>query len=1701
MFSYISPISALRVVTIFFFLFAANTAVFSQNSPGTAPGTPAGSYPLSEIDTINYFSGRMSVSIPLYDIKGRGETSFPVKLHLDQTRWQMKEIPHPLGWESYKWLERKTFYGEVDNVIEDVGIMNIRLVQPTLGTNVCEPSGYVRAVTTLSYLVFTAPEGTAYTLYDTHHGGRPNSPDACSAYAGNHHDRGTEFVTWDGTGATFISDEPIYDYVWPDGPALGPPPSGILRLRDGRAYRFDEGGLTWIEDRNGNKITRNGLAYVDSLGREYPIAYKYDSAGSGSTTYSLKGTGGAQRSIIVTGGQLEDSLIDGATIKSCAQLFPNFYTSYPEWLCSEYNPKVTSGVILPNGQEYRILYNSYGDIARIELPTGGAIEYDWSSASCFGGDPFSCSELFGRVIERRVYGDGTNLTHRMTIGHVWSPYATNSDVTVDQFDELQRLSRTKHYFYGIPDNSVSGPGTYFYSSWKEGKEYKTQTFAGNGTTLLRTSNRAWAQGGTISWYTGAADGSPPKNPRIIETTTELNDVSPKLIAKTVYDYDQYNNTIDTWEYDYGENAPGAFLRRTHTDYVTDSNYTSYSGSHLRSLPFQTWVSSDLAGDNKVSRQIFEYDNYSSDSTHASLVSRSSVTGHDSTNFGTGFSRRGNMTGSTRYANAESQTGGVSTYVQYDILGNVVKTIDAKANATTISYNDNFGTADDSATTNTTPSQISGLNTFAYPTSTTNVLNWTAYVQYDYFTGKPVNTQDINGVISKTIHNDSLDRPTQTVSAIGTANEIQSSIEYDDENNRVESTSDLNTLNDNLLKSESFYDGLGRTYESRSYKDGDYVAVKTEYDALGRVKQVTNPYRPLRSETTIWTKSKYDALSRTTEVETPDGAKLYKSYAGPATTVTDQAGKKRKGVSDAFGRTTSVTEDPDGQNLQTSYVFDVLGNLRKTIQGEQSRYFMYNDLGRLLFAKQPEQDTNSNFTSTDPVTSNTNWSVKYEYDNNGNITKTTDARGIFIEGTYDDLNRLTVRNYSDSTPDVSFYFDGTGLGSVPNYSKGKTTKITSSVSETRNTSFDEMGHLLTSEQRTDGEIYPFEYTYNLSGALIEEKYPSGRVVKNTLNSDGELTQVQSKKNATQGFFTYANSFAYNAAGAVTKMQLGNGRWETATYDTERLQVTQIGLGVTDSTQNLLKLEFKYNTPSTADNNGSMREQKITVPTVGNNPGFTATQTYTYDDLNRLESATETISSSQTWKQTFSLDRYGNRRFNTSGSNTTTLGSCSEAICNPTISTSNNRLTSSGYDYDENGALIENAAGERFGYDAENHQTKFFASTNSGSTPDATYHYDGEGKRVKKIVSDEVTVFVYDASGQLVAEYATQIETTEAEVSYLTTDHLGSPRIITDETGAITSRKDFAPFGEETAGSDRTSHGEYGEPNIRQDYTSYEKDDESGLEYAQARYYSSGHGRFTSVDPLTASVSIRNPQTFNRYSYALNSPYKFTDPLGLLPCIIPGGGNTECIREADYEEKKLIDAPTPSGDKKAPGTVLEPTCKGGCRQPLEVFEPTIVFVTSGLVQTETQAGGTAIPNQPGGVPTDQAVTNVFFLHKWNIDFSFRIEGGSGSELNDYEYEVDYDFLSTNDTGVTGRQAPINGQADLGRFAVQPRRIDPQNPNPDRSLADDNEFQRSGTITIYGSYGRIATTRFEINIVGSKLAQVEPPQAPLKWNRPSN
>ncbi len=128
---------------------------------------------------------------------------------------------------------------------------------------------------------------------------------------------------------------------------------------------------------------------------------------------------------------------------------------------------------------------------------------------------------------------------------------------------------------------------------------------------------------------------------------------------------------------------------------------------------------------------------------------------------------------------------------------------------------------------------------------------------------------------------------------------------------------------------------------------------------------------------------------------------------------------------------------------------------------------------------------------------------------------------------------------------------------------------------------------------------------------------------------------------------------------------------------------------------------------------------------------------------------------------------------------------------------------------------------------------------------------------------------------------------ATVKWFVTDQLGTPRMVVDQTGTLSSvkRHDYLPFGEEIGGPQvgliggRTGTSGYVADNVRQKFTGYEFDAETGLNYAQARYQSSVQGRFTSVDPLGASADIGVPQSFNRYSYVQNMPLTAVDPTGM------------------------------------------------------------------------------------------------------------------------------------------------------------------------------------------------------------------------------
>jgi RHS repeat-associated protein len=882
----------------------------------------------------------------------------------------------------------------------------------------------------------------------------------------------------------------------------------------------------------------------------------------------------------------------------------------------------------------------------------------------------------------------------------------------------------------------------------------------------------------------------------------------------------------------------------------------------------------------------------------------------------GSGLRGNVTTTKTLLKDPTATGvtWIETHAQYDNFGNLRKAWDASGDASRFV---------ETIYENTTEKPYK----FAYPTKMISPApdpndtghgspaNSEVSTLYDFNTGLVKNVTDANGQVTTTEYEDSMLRPTKVIApngaqAISIYGEPDSNGHFPAGELFVKAKKQIDELNWDEAVTKT--DAMGRTIETQAKDSQGDVFVKTRYDELGRVTCVSNPYRT--GENVYWNRTRYDDQSRPVETYAPvvsthptecnGGDSLgttafdistVSGYVGTVVISTDASGRKGRSITNALGQLIRVDESTAfggtvtndlgtlaAPHQPTLYRYDALGKMVKVTQGVQNRYFLYDNLGRLLRVKQPEQEANTDLATTINGSDNNTWSAGFTYDVLGNVLTATDANGTVIHNDYDNAGRIKTRSYSNepqgiTTPAVSFYYDGKGLSDTVGFALGKLTKVTNSVSETRYTNFDNMSRVLSSEQITEGQTYPSSYKYNLSGTLIEQTYPSGEIVRNFLESDGDLSRV-----AVSGH-TYAGDFNYTANGGIAALKLGNGLWETAQFNT-RQQVTQLGLGATSSNADLWKVDFEYGelqsdgtTVDSTKNTGNIAKQTLTIPNVS------FAQTYKYDSLYRLTEAKETTGS-QNWIQNFGYDRYGNRTgFNQQ------IGSLA-GNTTPAVSPNTNRFTAQEFVYDKNGNITNDgqgtSSGRSFTFNGDNKQT---VVKDAYGAVKGRYFYDGEGKRVKKIAfegasNEERTIFVYDTMGKLIAEYSNQVSPAPT-VSYTTTDHLGSPRVITDKSGTVTSRRDYMPFGEElNAGTpNRTESAKYSltGDTLRKKFTGYEKDAETGLDFAEARYYQNQHGRFTTIDPLLASGKSANPQTLNRYVYVVNNPILLTDPSGLDP----------------------------------------------------------------------------------------------------------------------------------------------------------------------------------------------------------------------------
>ena len=293
-------------------------------------------------------------------------------------------------------------------------------------------------------------------------------------------------------------------------------------------------------------------------------------------------------------------------------------------------------------------------------------------------------------------------------------------------------------------------------------------------------------------------------------------------------------------------------------------------------------------------------------------------------------------------------------------------------------------------------------------------------------------------------------------------------------------------------------------------------------------------------------------------------------------------------------------------------------------------------------------------------------------------------------------------------------------------------------------------------------------------------------------------------------------------------------------------------------------------------------------------------YTYDNVGRMTTSIQTSNGSAAQRR-FVYDRWGNR---TSMWDAVTGGNQIQSM---TLAQSGgvptNRIQSvsgvgnANYVYDAAGNITNDGVHE-YTYDAENR----VVSVDSGAS--GQYLYDATNRRVMKQVGAAKTDYVW-AGNQVIEEHdgtgsnagmslvryiyagASMIaRIVGGTTQYLLTDRL-SVRMMLDSAGNVIGRQGHLPFGED-----------FGESGIQEKhhFTSYERDGESGRDYAVNRSYRPTVGIFDSVDPiLDEGFKVRSPQGCaakrnvssyagqpqhtNRFSYTANDPINNVDPYGL------------------------------------------------------------------------------------------------------------------------------------------------------------------------------------------------------------------------------
>lgn len=1101
------------------------------------------------------------------------------------------------------------------------------------------------------------------------------------------------------------------------GSGLGPSHPMGRRTSDGALISVDGTGLAlWangaidkngvvynvngFQDSNGNEMTLSGTltasTMTDTLGRKWDLNSQVNPTAvgcpTGATTATVWGTPGPN---------------------NASRLFIFCYSTIPLRFFTD-NLLFTGSLlamttaILPDQTQWQFTYDTtYGDLIQVSFPTGGYIQYQWDSSGV------GCGADLTRYVTQRTLFDGINTYN-------WYYHQGTDDNSLIETDPFGNDTVASAYT-GFTDGEcadLTGTITYYAGSQSNNQVLKTVT-----NTYQELANPfPEDMGGAVLVDLGLLTNSTTtwgvsNQTQAIQVTYDQGftflDSNPYGGSYT----DPYGLVVKKTTTDYGTGAAGAPLLTTNTSYVAlSSSNTHYLTANLLSL-----MSSDLTLDganHKCSETDYYYD-------APSQIVASGVTEQ---HLQPALGYLGNRTsvvhqlfGNACQSATPSETPLTTNYNVYD-TGEVQQVTDPNGNHTTYDYGPQYYGA--------------------YPTTITNALQQSTTYNYDFSTGLLTSITDPNQKQTGYQY-DVMFRPTYiTYPDMG-----QSQISYPSPTLIAKTD-----LIDAGISRTSYllFDGLGRRIRE-SVTNGEsvpYDQVDSCYDGDGRVSYTSYEYQgngvgdPLTCSQP-GDHFTYDGVGRLLNTTRNDAPGIQSTIQNdlatfPCVTRTDEQGKQKQTCTDGLGHLTKVIEDPNGSSYLTQYTPDALGNLTAVSQSGQTRGFSYDSFSRLTSARNPESGN-----------------TQYWYDGNGNVTSKQDGNGNTINyspagSPIDPLNRVTEILYPDGSA-VHYYYDQQPSGTLPISAPSPANPIGRLTAEgTTNSSgawttaaalsYDPMGRIALDTQWIYGTQKAVSYIYNLMGAVAQVVYPSGTTLSyRPFNAGNRPTQALDTTNS----INYVTNAHFAPNGATCSVVLGTVITATSVFNA-RLQPTHLhatssgapAIPCTNPTSTGTVLDLSYNFSPGSDNGN--------IFGVTNNRVTDRSQTFSYDFLNRLQSAqTTTTNPTYCWGETYVYDQAnGPSPYGSLAQVNALQGAYSGCISEnlqQTINLSNNQI--SGYCYDGAGNFSGGSAtclNKSYYYDFENRLT---------SAGGQTYTYDAEGRRVQK---SNGNTYWYDTSGGVLDE---------------------------------------------------------------------------------------------------------------------------------------------------------------------------------------------------------------------------------------------------------------------------------------------------------------------------------------------------------------